>query len=149
LKIEERRVESQRDSDLIRRVLKGNNIQGFPAVEFFPVSEWRYGMESSQKNAPDKFKVIESPMTENPFLADHVPVRIEVPLRALPQWEAAWKPVLEPLSADLKMSPKNPASLPGDAELQAAGALKIMTMLPYGSTHLRLTTLPVIKTPNP
>jgi len=63
----------------------------------------------------------------------------------LPQWEAAWKPVLEPPPADLKMSPKNPASLPEEAEIQPAGGSKIMTLLPYGATHLRLTTLPVIK----
>ena len=36
LKIDERRVESQRDTDAIRRVLKGNNVQGFPAMEFYP-----------------------------------------------------------------------------------------------------------------
>jgi hypothetical protein len=146
LKIDEKRVESQRDPDAIRRVLKGNNVQGFPAVEFFPASEWRYGMESAQKNAPQKFKVIESPMTENPFLAVTAPVRIEVPLRVLPQWEAAWKPVLEPPPADLKLSPKNPAALPGADESQSAGRSETMTLLPYGSTHLRLTTLPVIKT---
>ena len=95
LKIDERRVESTRDPRAIRAILKGNNIQGFPAVEFFPASEWRYGLDAAQKNMPDKFKVIESPMTENPFLADSSPVRIEVPLRPLPQWEAAWRPVLE------------------------------------------------------
>jgi hypothetical protein len=146
LKIDEKRVESQSDTDAIRHVLKGNNIQGFPAVEFFPASEWRYGMEAAQKSAPDKFKVIESPMPENPFLADNVPVRIELPLRVLPQWEAAWKPVLEPPPADLKMAPKNPASLPGEAEAQPAGESKTVTLVLYGSTHLRLTTLPVIKT---
>ena len=145
LKIDEKRVEIQRDSDFIRRVLKQNNIQGFPAVEFYPQSEWRYGMEVAQKNAPKKFKVIKSPMPENPFLADTAPIRIEVPLHALPQWEAAWQPVLEPPPADLKLSPKNPISLPGETELQSTGAGKIMTLVPYGGTHLRLTTLPLIK----
>jgi len=145
LKIDEKRVESHRDPDAIRRVLKGNNVQGFPAIEFFPASEWRYGIDAAQKGAPDKFKVIESPMTENPFVADSVPIRIEVPLRVLPQWETAWQPVLEPPPTDLKQSPKNPAALPDEAGLQPAGESKRMILLPYGSTHLRLTTLPVIK----
>jgi hypothetical protein len=144
LKIDEKRVESQHEPDAIRRILKGNNVQGFPAVEFFPASEWRYGMDSAQKSATSKFKVIESPMTENPFLADNVPIRIEVPLRVLPQWEAAWQPVLEPAPADIKTNPKNPTSLPGETEIQSAGRRKTMTLLPYGSTHLRLTTLPMI-----
>jgi uncharacterized protein len=146
LKIDEKRVESQHEPDAIQRILKGNNVQGFPAIEFFPASEWRYGMDAAQKNAPDKFKVIESPMPENPFLAGSAPIRIEVPLRVLPQWEAAWQPELEPPPADLKQSPKNPAALPDEAGLQPAAGSKTMTLLPYGSTHLRLTTLPVIKT---
>jgi uncharacterized protein len=146
LKIDERRVEHTRDSDAIRTVLRGANIQGFPAMEFFPASEWRYGLDVAQKNQPDKFKVIESPMTENPFLADSAPIRIEVPLRALPQWEAAWQPVLEPPPADFKLSPKNPATLPNKAGLQPEGEAKSMVFLPYGATHLRLTTVPVIKT---
>jgi uncharacterized protein len=145
LKIDEKRVESERDPEAIRRVLKGNNIQGFPAVEFFPVSEWRFGIEAAPKVTLDKFKVIESPMLENPFLSDSVPVKIEVPVRALPQWEAAWKPVLESPPADFKLAPKNPATLPDKTQMQAVGEIKIMTFVPYGSTHLRLTTLPLIK----
>jgi hypothetical protein len=145
LKIDEQRVASQHEPDAIRRILKGNNVQGFPALEFFPASEWRYGLDAAQKNAPEKFKVIESPMTENPFLAATAPIRIEVSLRALPQWEAAWRPVLEPPPPDLKQSPKNPAALPDEAGLQPSGGIKTMTLLPYGSTHLRLTTLPVVK----
>ncbi len=146
LKIDEKRVESERDPDAIRQVLKGNNIQGFPGLEFFPAGEWRYGMDADRKNAPDQFKVIESPMTENPFLAENVPLRIEVPLRVLPQWEPSWKPVLDPPPADLKLAPKNPNALPDEAGLQQPGAPQTMTLAPYGSTHLRLTTLPVIKT---
>ncbi|MDB6016596.1 MAG: hypothetical protein JWR19_1085 [Pedosphaera sp.] len=146
LKIDEKRVESQRDPDAIRHVLKGNNVQGFPAVEFFPASEWRYGMDATHKNIARAFKVIESPMSENPFQANQVPVRIEVPLHFLPQWESAWKPVLEPLPIDFKMAPENPASLPSEAENQPTGVSKTMILVPYGSTHLRLTTLPVVNT---
>lgn len=144
LKIDERRVERARDSDAIRKILRGNNIQGFPAIEFFPVSEWRYGLDTAQKNQPDKFKVIESPMTENPFVAENSPVKIEVPLRALPQWDAAWQPVLEPPPDDLSFSPKNPVNLPDKTRLQPAGEPKRMILLPYGATHLRLTTLPIV-----
>jgi hypothetical protein len=53
--------------------------------------------------------------------------------------------VLEPPPPDLKQSPKNPAALPDEAGLQPSGGIKTMTLLPYGSTHLRLTTLPVVK----
>jgi hypothetical protein len=146
LKIDEKRVESQTDPEPIRRVLKGNNIQGFPAVEFFPNSEWRYGMDAAQINSPQLFKAIESPMTDNPFLAEQVPVHIESTVRGLPQWAAAWKPVMDPPPSDLKQSPKNPVSLPAATEMQTIGASQPMRFVPYGATHLRLTTLPVIKT---
>jgi uncharacterized protein len=141
LKIDEKRVESRQDPDAIKRVLKGNNIQGFPAVEIYPLSEWRYGLDPARRS---QFKVIESPMPENPFQVESVPVRIEVPLRALPQWEASWKPRFDPLPTDLKLAPKNPASLPDDAEARPTGELKTVTLVPYGSTHLRLTTLPAL-----
>ena len=146
LKIAEQRVESTHESDAIRTVLKGNNVQGFPAVEFFPQSEWRYGVEAALAKSPEAFKVIESPMTENPFIVEQAPVRIEANLRALPQWAADWKPVMDPPPADLKQSPENPTSLPADTEFANVGASQTMTLVPYGATHLRITTLPVIKT---
>jgi hypothetical protein len=140
----EKRIESYEDPAPIKRVLKGNNIQGFPALEFYPWGEWRYGLESAKKSDVAGFKVIESPMPENPFLAETVPVRIEVNLRALPQWEAEWNPIPDPPPTDIKSAPHNPTSLPTDAALQAAGEIKTVTLAPYGSTHLRLTTLPLI-----
>ncbi len=144
LQIAEKRVESKTEPDAIRRVLKGNNVQGFPAVEFFPESDWRVGIDPSLKNTPDQIKVIESPMPENPFLADTVPVRLTLPLRPLPQWAPTWKPTMDPPPANLAQSPQNPAALPGTAELQSPGTPQTMTLVPYGSTHLRLTTLPSI-----
>jgi len=144
LKIDEKRVESTHEPDAIRRVLKGNNVQGFPAVEFFPQSEWRYGMDSAIKNNLDKIEVEESPMPDNPYVADSVPIRLRIPLRQLSQWDADWKPVIDPPPADLKQSPRNPANLPSEAELQSPGDVEMMTLIPYGATHLRLTTLPVI-----
>ena len=71
-------------------------------------------------------------------------MKIQVTLRMLPHWEAAWQPVVEPLPADLKTASHNPAALPTDAELRDAGAPKAATLVPYGSTYLRLTTLPII-----
>jgi hypothetical protein len=144
LKIEERRVESLQEPEAIRRVLKGNNVEGFPAVEFFPESEWRYGMDSALAGMPEKIQVHESPVPANPYLAESVPVRLTAPLRAVPGWAAEWKPVIEPPSDDLKLAAKNPAELPGEEERDSPGAVEAMTLVPYGATHLRLTTLPVI-----
>ncbi len=144
LKMDEKRVESTQDAEAIRRVLKGNDIAGFPAVEFFPQSEWRYGVDAGLDANLKKIVVKEMPMPENPFLAETAPVRLGVPLRRLEKWAAEWKPVADPSEEDLKQAPKNPANLPSAAERQAPGAVTMMTLVPYGATHLRLTTLPVI-----
>lgn len=144
LKIDERRVESAHEPEAIRRVLKGNNVAGFPAVEFFPQSEWRYGIEADLTKTLAKAQVEESPVGENPFLTDSTPVQLIVPLRALHGWAADWKPVLEPVSVDGKDTAKNPTALPNEAERSSPGKLEGMTLLPYGATHLRVTTLPVI-----
>jgi len=145
LKIAEKRVESTQESEAIRRVLKGNNVEGFPAVEFFPESEWRYGIDAAVADGVlDTIRVTESPMPANPFVADSTPVRLTAPLRELAGWAVDWKPVLDPPSEDLKQAPKNPAELPNTAEMQSPGQTARVTLVPYGATHLRLTTFPVI-----
>jgi hypothetical protein len=144
LKIAERRVESMNEPEAIRRVLRENNVEGFPAVEFYPESEWRYGMDAALAGTPEKIQVHESPVLANPFLAETVPLRLTVPLRELPGWAAEWTPVVDPPPDDLKLAAKNPAKLPSEAEMASPGAVEEMTLLPYGATHLRLTTLPVI-----
>jgi hypothetical protein len=145
LQIAERRVESTQEPEAIERVLKGNTVAGFPAIEFFPQSEWRYGIAAAMQSAAGKIEVQESPLGENPFLAEAVPVRLTVPLQALRGWATDWKPVMDPAVTDLKQAPKNPTDLPSAAEMQAPSEVENMTMAPYGATHLRLTTLPVIR----
>ncbi len=145
LKIDEKRVESVEESEAIQRVLRGNNVEGFPVVEFFPQSEWRYGLDAALEASLAKVQVKESPVPENPFLAESTPVRLTAPLRGFPGWAADWKPILEPAPDDLKQAPKNPADLPSDAELQSRGEVTRMTLVPYGATHLRVTTFPVIR----
>ena len=75
LKIEERRVESLQEPEAQSgHVLKGNNVEKFPAVKYFPESEWRYGVYCAVRRTPEKIQVHESPVPANPFLAESVPV---------------------------------------------------------------------------
>jgi hypothetical protein len=145
LQIEEKRVEITKDTPQVEGVLHGNLIQGVPAVEFYPQSEWRYGIGSTLKSSGlQQIKVVESPMTEIPFLSGQSPVHLELPLHRLPGWQAHWSAeAVTRSNGDLVI--EDPALLPSPEEQQHAEAAVSRIMVPYGSTCLRLTTLPVVE----
>jgi hypothetical protein len=144
LQIAEKSVESMQEPEAIQRVLKGNNVEGFPAIEFFPASEWRYGVDAALADRLELLKVKELPLGENPFLVETAPMRLTVPLRKVAGWAKDWKPVMDRPPEDLKDRPKNPLDLPSKEEMQLPGRVETMTLVPYGATHLRVTTFPVI-----
>ena len=140
---DEKRVEITHDTPQVLPLLQGHDIQGFPALEFYPQSEWRYGLDFA--NPGSVAKVVESPMTDNPFLAAEVPVRIEIPLRHLPNWEPHWVADSPPDAHGNKPIITTPQLLPDHSEMAGAPAAGVTkTLLPYGATHLRLTTIPIV-----
>jgi hypothetical protein len=145
IEIEEKRVEITKDTPQVEKVLHGNLIGGFPAVEFYPKSEWRYGIDAALKTSVHPVRVVERPMTDNPFLPGHAPVSLEVPLRPLPNWEASFvaEPAPQP-NGDI-VAVKTPGELPSTEELKNPGTAKRIKMVPSGGTHLRLTTIPVLQ----
>jgi len=138
LQIAEERIEHTNDPPDIARFMGGHVIQGFPEVEFLPRSDWRYGFNRALKNEPEKIQVVETAMPDNPFLEDRTPVRLELPLCPLPGWSPETNP---PAYGE-------PAGLPSTSELRSAGPPRTMTLVPYGATYLRLTTLPVTRAGN-
>ena len=82
-------------------------------------------------------------MTENPFIAGQVPVHLELPLRRLPNWQSKWDAEPPPDAKGNLVAVKTPRSLPTTIEKAGAEAATIQQMIPYGATHLRLTTLPI------
>ena len=130
LKIAEQRVEHTNDPPEIKPFLLGREIRGFPEVEFLPASDWHYGFRAALENDLSQIKVVESDMTDNPFIEEQTPVHLEMPLCPLPGWTA-------------KMSGE-PSGLPINIERKLENNSVTMTLVPYGSTHLRLTTLPLI-----
>ncbi len=134
LKIDELTVEHTNDPPDIRALLGGHDIKGFPELEFLPRSDWRYGFDAGLTNHLQDIKVVESGMTDNPFIESETPLHLEVPLRPLPDWPANTN----------RAYAGEPAGMPTAEERSAAGQPQWMTMVPYGSTYLRLTTLPVV-----
>ena len=136
LQIAEERIVHTNDPPDIARFMGGHLIQGFPEVEFLPRSDWRYGFSRALKHEPEKIRVVETAMPDNPFLEDRTPVRLELPLCPLP----GWSPEISGPSYG------EPDGLPKTAELRGGGRPQIATLVPYGATHLRLTTLPIVRT---
>jgi len=130
LKIDEQRVEHTSDPDNIKPLLSGHDIRGFPEVEFSAGSDWRYGFPAGLADDLKHIKVVESPMTDNPFIEAQTPVRLELPLCHLTNWAPGQS---------------EPAGLPSSKQQLVSGRPAKMTLVPYGSTHLRLTTLPLVQ----
>jgi hypothetical protein len=144
LKIDEKRVELTKDTPEVEAGLQGNLIQGFPALEFYPRSEWRYGVDPGIKSNLQQIKVVESPMTDNPFVADQVPIHFELPLSRLPNWQTNWNAEPPPDANGKLVDVQTPRSLPTDKEKQMAESASPRHMIPYGATHLRLTSFPLL-----
>jgi hypothetical protein len=132
LDIEEKRVEHTNDSEDIKPFELGHEIQGFPEVEFAPKSDWRLGFDPGIENSSKAYRVVETGMTDNPFVKEQTPVRLEVPLYHLPEWK--------------EKMPGEPVGLPAGAEGIVSGAPRESVLVPYGATYLRLTTLPIVRT---
>ena len=144
LDIAEKRVELTKDIPRVEKNLNGNLIQGFPAVEFTPASEWRFGIDPATKADLNQIKVVESPMSANPFVPGQAPVHLELPLRHLPKWKPDWTAEPAPSADSGVADVTTPAKLPSKRELRDAEAATKQRLVPYGSTHIRLTTLPLI-----
>ena len=143
--IDEKRVELTHDTPAVEKVLYGLFIQNVPVVEFYPRSEWRYGVDESLAARVREIKVIESPMSDNPFVTGHAPVHLEMPLRKLPQWQADWVAEPPPSPNGDLVAVKTPGDMPTADEMRNPDTPAAKRMVPSGSTQLRLTTLPVIR----
>lgn len=148
LKIAETSVTWSKDPPSVRAILHDRDLNGIPAIEFFPNGEWRYGWEAATLADASAFRVTEFPVGDNPFLPGAEPVRIEAPVRPLPDWQPDWQPDWRPASnspvIDFKTAPKTVADLPTVGERRRGGPVVTATFVPLGATHLRLTTLPLL-----
>ncbi len=125
-------IKEDRKADT-QSVLKSFGHTTKPIKEFMPwnirpASPWNYALHVSynQEELEKEVEIIHLPMVENPWAIGTSPIRLRVPAKRLPDWK------LE----DGVRTPRLPAPvLPADKVEQ-------ITLVPQGSTCIRLTIFP-------
>jgi DUF1680 family protein len=101
--------------------------------EVYPRSPWNYGLLLDPASPDEAVEVLEKPLGPSPFTPEGAPVEIRAKGRRLPGWDVV----------------RGSADDPPPSPVESAEPDETVTLIPYGSAKLRLTTFPEVRPGKP
>jgi DUF1680 family protein len=108
---------------------------GFDEFEIHPTTPWNYALQLDPANPAASLGFTKFPLPENPFDPSQPSVALFAHARQLPDWTIGWRGTQAfepPVSPVASMRP-----------------LETVTLVPFGSQHMRVSWFPYLGTPVP
>lgn len=140
-----------------------NSTREFPAYNCYPESSWNYALDLDERTLDKSVEVVHHPMTAEPFFPEQAPIELRVPAYRVRGWrlrnlkrlkeeagemvepdnfEAGWKMTMKVKKGDFVLTPPLPS--PEKLADKLGRKRETVTLVPYGCTHLRITTFPQV-----
>jgi len=97
--------------------------------EVYPTTPWNYALDVSETTVGQDVLFSEKPVGDMPFSPEGAPVEAQVKGIRIPEWR-----MVNGSAGEIPTSP-----------VTVAGTLETLTLIPYGSTNLRVTEFPTLK----
>jgi len=108
---------------------------GFNEYEVTPTTPWNYALQLNPADPAAALTFTNFPMPANPFNPATRPVELLARARQVPDWTIGWR--------------GTHAFEPPVSPVASTNPLELVTLVPFGSQHLRISWFPYLGTPAP